>query len=484
MDEINGHVDIVSDESLILLARAGDRGAFAELWERHSRSGLLVARQFTSSIDPEDLVAEAYASIYQRVLAGGGPDGAFRPYLYTTIRNLASRWGQARHDVNVDDIGEFEDPAAPADPATAALDRTLTARAFRSLPERWQCVLWYTEIEGMDPHEVAPILGISANGVAALSYRAREGLRTAWLQAHVSDATAFGECQWAIGRLGDYARNGLTARERARVRSHLADCARCEIISEEVDEVGSRLALVMLPLLLGGVAGGGGGGAPPPPPPPPGPVDPGSAARCGKRLRCVSGRLQAALGLRIHEVVGTRGAVHADKAERGSACLLCEHRDALREREGKAGRSGCKTDADTGSSTSRGGAGAKDLGVVAVVVHGSRLDRGCGVAQVALGRCLVAVLALVQEGRDRNSCKDANDDHYDKKFDKGEATLTVLHCPVNSRTHDFPLYSTGIPVRIDDNSPSSEGALGFRAKSGVSPEGDTTESNRSDGPML
>ncbi len=246
-----------SDESLVSLARAGDRSAFAQLWQRHARSGLRVARQFTSSIDADDLVSEAYVRIYQRVLAGGGPDGAFRPYLYTTIRNLASRWGGDRRDVNVDDIGDFEDPRAVEDPAAIALDRTLTVRAFRALPERWQSVLWYTEVEGMDPHEVAPILGLTANGVAALSYRAREGLRKAWLQAHVSDATASGECQWAIARLGDFARNGLTARERTRVSDHLATCARCSIISEEVEEVGSHLALVLLPLLLGGIAGGG-----------------------------------------------------------------------------------------------------------------------------------------------------------------------------------------------------------------------------------
>jgi RNA polymerase sigma factor (sigma-70 family) len=245
-----------SDESLVLLARAGDRSAFAELWQRHARSGIRVARQFTSSSDADDLVSEAYVRIYQRVLAGGGPEGAFRPYLYTTIRNLASRWGQSNKSINVDDIGEFEDVVEGDDPATIALDRTLTARAFRSLPERWQSVLWYTEVEGMDPHEVAPILGLSANGVAALSYRAREGLRKAWLQAHVSDATASGECRYTIERLGDYARNGLTSRERMRVDEHLATCSKCTIISEEVDEVGSRLALVMLPLILGGVVGG------------------------------------------------------------------------------------------------------------------------------------------------------------------------------------------------------------------------------------
>jgi RNA polymerase sigma factor (sigma-70 family) len=245
-----------SDESLVERTRSGDQRAFAELWRRHYRSGARVARQFTSSIDADDLVSEAYTRIYQRVLAGGGPTGAFRPYLYTTIRNLASTWGAKSKDVQVDDIADFEDPDTLDDPAALALDRTLTARAFRSLPDRWQSVLWYTEVEGMDPHEVAPILGMTANGVAALSYRAREGLRKAWLQAHINDASASGECQWTISRIGDHARHGLSARDNERMTFHLATCPKCSIINEEVDEVGSRLALVLLPILLGGVAGG------------------------------------------------------------------------------------------------------------------------------------------------------------------------------------------------------------------------------------
>ena len=108
----------------------------------------------------------------------------------------------------------------------------------------------------MDPHEVAPILGMSANGVAALSYRAREGLRKAWLQAHINDAAASGECRWAISKFGEHARQSLNSRDSRRVDAHLESCTRCAILCQEVDEVGSRLALVMIPILLGGVAGG------------------------------------------------------------------------------------------------------------------------------------------------------------------------------------------------------------------------------------
>ncbi len=243
------------DDALVEETRAGSQRAFAELWRRHYPAGIRVAHQFTS-LDADDIVSEAFTRIYKTVRAGGGPTGAFRPYLYTCIRNIASTWGAASRDVSVDDFSEFEDPATLVDPAAVALDRTLTARAFRSLPERWQSVLWYTEVEGMDPHEVAPILGMSANGVAALSYRAREGLRKAWLQAHISDATADGECKWALSKLGEHARHSLNARDDDRLTFHLTTCARCAIVSEEVDEVGSRLASILMPLVLGGAAGG------------------------------------------------------------------------------------------------------------------------------------------------------------------------------------------------------------------------------------
>lgn len=254
MTEPTQDIQTPSDAELVEGARAGDQRAFAELWSRHHRAGIRVARHWTT-LDSDDVVSEAFMRIYRAIRGGGGPSGAFRPYLYATIRNIAASWGAALHDVAVEDVEEYA-PADVSDPAAVALDRTLTARAFRSLPERWQSVLWYTEVEGMDPHEVAPILGMTANGVAALSYRAREGLRKAWLHAHISDATAQGECKWALSRLPDRARHSLSARDAERMDFHLATCAHCAIVSEELEEVGSRLASILMPLILGGGAGG------------------------------------------------------------------------------------------------------------------------------------------------------------------------------------------------------------------------------------
>ncbi len=243
----------VSDAELITRVRGGETDAFAELWRRHYRPAHRAAALVARWADPDDLLSEAYLRVYQQIIAGGGPHSAFRPYLYSVIRNLArARVGDTDTDPLDDDP---VDPFSNDDPLLAALDRSLTAQAFRSLPDRWQAVLWYTEIEHMEPREVAPLLGLSANGVAALAYRAREGLREAWLQAHVSSLAAEEECRWVLERLGRHARNKLGDREQIRVDAHLAGCTSCLVASAEVDDVASRLALVTVPLVLG--VGGG-----------------------------------------------------------------------------------------------------------------------------------------------------------------------------------------------------------------------------------
>jgi RNA polymerase sigma factor (sigma-70 family) len=240
-----------SDADLLTHTRAGDGAAFGELWRRHSRAARTVARSFTSSLDPDDLVQESFAKIYQALQKGGGPTGAFRPYLFTTVRNTASAWGRARREASIDTLESLEDPASRDEETMAALDRSLTATAFRSLPTRWQEVLWYCEVERMTPQQVAPLLAMKPNAVAALAYRAREGLRQAWIQAHIAAVPEDSEHRWTIERIGTYTRGSLGKRDAAKLEAHLDSCARCTIVAAEAREVGSRIALVLLPLAAG-----------------------------------------------------------------------------------------------------------------------------------------------------------------------------------------------------------------------------------------
>jgi hypothetical protein len=119
------------------------------------------------------------------------------------------------------------------------------------LPARWQEALWYSEVEGMQPARIAPLLGLSAQATAALCYRAREGLRQAWIRAHLTSPDLGPECSWTVDRLGAHARGRLGQRERTRVDAHLDTCAKCTLVAAEAKDVGDRLALILLPLAIG-----------------------------------------------------------------------------------------------------------------------------------------------------------------------------------------------------------------------------------------
>ncbi|MCM3779547.1 sigma-70 family RNA polymerase sigma factor [Microbacterium hydrocarbonoxydans] len=260
--------ETIADADLVLRTRSGDAAAFGELWRRHYPSGMSVARSITSSIDPDDLVQESYTRIYQAIIKGGGPNGSFRAYLFTSIRNTAAAWGRSRRESAIDELDTVADPHSTEQATDEALDRSLTAQAFRSLPSRWQEVLWYTEIEQMKPAEAGPLLGMKAGAVSQLAFRAREGLREAWIQAHLRSAEPGSDCQWTIEHLGAYSRGNLGVRDKKRLEAHLEDCARCMIVAAEAKDVSTRLALVLLPLVLGVTGATGylaalqGGGAP------------------------------------------------------------------------------------------------------------------------------------------------------------------------------------------------------------------------------
>ena len=240
---------------LIAAVRAGDGDAFGHLYRRHVAAAHNLARQLTrSTAERDDLVAEAFAKVLDTMRAGGGPDIAFRAYLLTTLRNTL--YDRVRRDrrLELSDDMTRHDPGEPwVDTAVADFESTMAARAFARLPERWQTVLWHTEVEQETPAQVAPVLGLSANGVAALAYRAREGLRQAYLQEHLADADGK-ECRHTVERLGAWARGGLSRRSRVQVDGHLESCAQCRLLARELADVNSSLRGLIAPAVLGGGA--------------------------------------------------------------------------------------------------------------------------------------------------------------------------------------------------------------------------------------
>ncbi|MFC4505728.1 sigma-70 family RNA polymerase sigma factor [Streptomyces vulcanius] len=279
-----------ADADLIGRMRSGDDSAYEELYRRHADAVRRYARTCCRDAHTaDDLTAEVFARMLQAVRGGSGPEYAVRAYLLTSVRRVAAGWTRsAGREQLVDDFAVFAAQSARSsevrDDDTLDLgadvramheaDQSMAMRAFRSLPERWQAVLWHTEVEDESPSEVAMLFGLDANGTRVLASRAREGLKQAYLQAHVSTTlTSDEECARYADQLGSYARRRLRTRAERGLRKHLEECAKCRLAALQIEEVASSIPAVVPIAVIGWfgaagyakalalIAGGAGAGA-------------------------------------------------------------------------------------------------------------------------------------------------------------------------------------------------------------------------------
>jgi RNA polymerase sigma factor (sigma-70 family) len=239
------------DEALLARTRTGDERAFGELYQRHVAAARAAARCLVSAADVDDVVADAFANIFSIIQRGGGPEVAFRPYLLVCVRNTCYRLS-SRRPVPRDPLDSgFDGPSTDADPLTAVVESSVVAKAFFSLPERWQQVLWQTEVEGRRPSELSNELGLSPGAVAALSFRAREGLSQAYLEAYLPARRSSGTCTTVAALLPPYVRNRVSAAERQAVGAHLEQCASCTSTLDDLEAANRPLRSLLGPAVLG-----------------------------------------------------------------------------------------------------------------------------------------------------------------------------------------------------------------------------------------
>ncbi len=181
--------DRSSDVALIEAVRAGASEAYAELWLRHQRAAITAARSFTT-LDADDVVSEAFAPVLSAIRGGGGPTMGFRPYLLTTVRNVARDWGT--HDRLTDSFNPVDETSASMlvseDDAFTGPRAGGAYEVFQQLPSRWKEVLWYSQVEQMKPRELAPLVGLSPNAASSLVLRAKRGFREAWISSQAAAA--------------------------------------------------------------------------------------------------------------------------------------------------------------------------------------------------------------------------------------------------------------------------------------------------------
>lgn len=245
------------DQALLQRLRAGEDAAFGELFSRHCDAVRRLALGLAADrAEAEDLTAEAFFRVLQAIRRGSGPTENVRGYLLIVARRVAWEWNGRRRDVPISDEELNHRVGADPDRTNQSTERNLITRAFTSLPERWRSVLWEVEVEGARPAVVAVNFGLSPNATAALARRARQGLRAAYLQAHLAIDRGSTGCRSVLEKLGAYTAGTIKGVERHKVRAHLATCPSCSAMFAELQDVcsGLRAHAAVLAAPVAGVA--------------------------------------------------------------------------------------------------------------------------------------------------------------------------------------------------------------------------------------
>lgn len=240
----------VSEPLLLAAARDGSDGAVGILYARHRRAAVAAAERALGgdlAWLAEDVVEAAFFNVVRALRNGNGPTDQLRPYFLTAVRHEAWRALRARGREGETADRLVDEQAGAVEGADAVDVHVLLREAFGALPEAWRTVLWLTEVEGRRPADVAELTGSSARATAALAYRARRGLITAYLAAYLARRND-PACRAIAPRLGEFLAAGRRSAPLGEgfddVEAHLEACPDCRDLSRGVDLGATTLALL------------------------------------------------------------------------------------------------------------------------------------------------------------------------------------------------------------------------------------------------
>jgi RNA polymerase sigma-70 factor, ECF subfamily len=171
-----------ADLELAARCRAGDAGAFEELYRQHARRLFgLVTRMLGSADEAEDLLQEVFLQAYRK-LSGFRGDSALGTWLYRLTMNhcldhLRGRQAKMSRATESLDDGSVDEPAAASPLVPTAINRVDLERAIERLPDGARAAFLLHDVEGFEHREIAQILGISEGTSKSQVHKARMKLR-------------------------------------------------------------------------------------------------------------------------------------------------------------------------------------------------------------------------------------------------------------------------------------------------------------------
>jgi RNA polymerase sigma-70 factor (ECF subfamily) len=159
---------------LLAAAQRGDEQAFAALY-RDAQP--VVLRYLRVAADPgtaEDVAAETWLSVVRGLGKFRGDEQAWRGWLMTTARRRAIDAGRLRDRQPTVPLEPGDEPAAaPAAEALAleGLDTTAALALVATLPPQQAEAIVLRVVAGLEPKQVAAVLGCSAGAVRVSVHR-------------------------------------------------------------------------------------------------------------------------------------------------------------------------------------------------------------------------------------------------------------------------------------------------------------------------
>jgi RNA polymerase sigma-70 factor (ECF subfamily) len=170
------------DLALVERCRAGDLGAFEELYRAHAGRLFSVAcRLLGNPADAEDLLQEIFLAAHRKLDTFRG-EAALGTWLYRLATNLCLDHLRSRSGRSNQLTDSIEDESGLFDTATSGLaEQTVTRmdleRALARLPEGCRAAFVLHDVEGLEHREVAEILGIAEGTSKSQVHKARTKLR-------------------------------------------------------------------------------------------------------------------------------------------------------------------------------------------------------------------------------------------------------------------------------------------------------------------
>jgi RNA polymerase sigma factor (sigma-70 family) len=252
------------DLALIDEVRSGSDGAFAVLYHRYRDDGLHAAKRYLASQHQamaEDVVEVAFASVYDALRRGHGPQGPFRPYLLVAVRREADRQRRRREREPLVDVLALRQTGREVGAGRSDLEpleatdhqhggqgtepqfdpELLLGEVFSGLNARFRHALWLSEVEGRQPEQMAPLLGLTPNAAAALCYRARRALRAGYFGAYAA-TLASPTCKPLIAELAAFVEADQPLHGHDAIRCHLEGCAACRDVAKGTIRASGSLA--------------------------------------------------------------------------------------------------------------------------------------------------------------------------------------------------------------------------------------------------